>query len=472
MYQKRRAIENVLVLCLDLAAMLLSFVLAVCLRYGTFSWVKAEGNQSQQIIIMLILYVALHVVTNYYSDFFRRKTWEELFSILEEEAVFYVLLVIVYFLIHQANTLSRLMTVYLVLLQTVLMFVFRTLFKRYMMTGYRMGHFSRRMILITKASEADTLIRRLKSGKDWSSQICGVILLDKEDKGKQVGGIPVVANKADFLDYIVHTDVDEVFFSYEGIEKDPESIHFINEIHMMGILVDVNLEAFNLVHNGKKTINQVGDYAVVSFARNIISTRGAIAKRIMDLVGGTVGLVICGILSLFLVPAIRLDSPGPAFYKQTRIGRNGRRFQLYKFRSMYTDADQKKADLMKENEMSGPMFKMKDDPRVTRVGRFIRKTSLDEFPQFWNVVKGDMSLVGTRPPTEEEFEQYNAMHKARLSMTPGLTGIWQTSGRSDIKNFDDILRMDMQYIDNWSIRLDIKLLLKTIPAVFGGHGAE
>ena len=145
---------------------------------------------------MLILYVALHVVTNYYSDFFRRKTWEELFSILEEEAVFYVLLVIVYFLIHQANTLSRLMTVYLVLLQTVLMFVFRTLFKRYMMTGYRMGRFSRRMILITKASEADTLIRRLKSGKDWSSQICGVILLDmedqeKEEKGEEIDGIEV-----------------------------------------------------------------------------------------------------------------------------------------------------------------------------------------------------------------------------------------------------------------------------------------
>ena len=127
---------------------------------------------------------------------------------------------------------------------------------------------------------------------------------------------------------------------------------------------------------------------------------------------------------------------------------------------------------MKQNKMDGFMFKMDDDPRIFPIGRFIRKYSIDEFPQFWNVVKGDMSLVGTRPPTEDEFRQYNTMHKARLSMTPGLTGIWQTSGRSDIKDFDDILRMDMQYIDNWSIGLDIRLLLKTIPVVFGGHGAE
>ena len=261
-------------------------------------------------------------------------------------------------------------------------------------------------------------------------------------------------------------------FSYDGIEKDADSIHLINEVQMMGILVDVNIEVFNLVHNGKKTINRVGDYAVVSFARNIISTRGAVAKRLMDLVGGVIGLCVCGIVAIFIVPAIRLDSPGRAIFAQTRIGKNGRRFRLYKFRSMYADADKRKAELMENNEMSGPVFKIEHDPRITRVGRFLRKTSLDELPQFWNVVKGDMSLVGTRPPTEDEFEQYNSMHKARLSMTPGLTGIWQTSGRSDIKDFDDILRMDMQYIDHWSIWLDIKLLFKTIPVVFGRHGAE
>ena len=527
MYQKRRAIENVLVLALDLGAMFLAFVLAVFLRYGTFWWAEAEGNQSQQIIIMAILYTALHVVTNYYSAFFRRKNMEELVSILKEEAVFYILLLIVYFLIHSTNLLSRMMTIYLVILQTLFMFLFRVLFKHYMITNYRQGRFSRRLILITRRGSAVEIIRRLKASADWMSLLSGVILLDgagdeagdpadegsagfgkdgvrdpetagaggpvREDIGKHQGsseeggtgqstdkfpagssieGVPVVAGKQDLLGYIVHTDVDEVFFSCEGIEKDPECIRFINEIQMMGILVDVDIEVFNLVDNGKKTINRVGDYAVVSFARNIISTRGAIAKRLMDLVGGVIGLFFCGLFSLVIVPVIKLDSPGPAIFSQTRVGKNGRRFKLYKFRSMYVDAEQRKAELMQKNEMSGLMFKMENDPRITRVGRFLRKTSLDEFPQFWNVVKGDMSLVGTRPPTEDEFEQYSTMHKARLSMTPGLTGIWQTSGRSDIKDFDDILRMDMQYIDNWSIGLDIKLLLKTIPVVFGRHGAE
>ena len=471
MYQKRRAIENVLVLALDLGAMFLAFVIAVFFRYGTFRWDIAEGNQSQQITIMVILYIALHVVTNYYSDFFRRKNAEELVSILKEEAVFYILLIIVYFLIHSTYLLSRMMTIYLVILQTVFMFVFRVLFKHYMITNYRQGRFSKRLILITKQKEAARIIRRLKASADWTSLLSGVILLDGVEE-KSIERVPVVAGKQELLDYIVHADVDEVFFSGEGIEKDPECVRFINEIQMMGILVDVNIEVFNLVDNGKKTINRVGDYAVVSFARNIISTRGAIAKRAMDLIGGLIGLVFCGLFSIVIVPAIKLDSPGPAIFSQTRVGKNGRRFKLYKFRSMYTDADKRKADLMQDNEMSGPMFKMENDPRITRVGRFLRKTSLDEFPQFWNVVKGDMSLVGTRPPTVDEFEQYSTMHKARLSMTPGLTGIWQTSGRSDIKDFDDILRMDMQYIDNWSIGLDIKLLLKTIPVVFGRHGAK
>lgn len=149
-------------------------------------------------------------------------------------------------------------------------------------------------------------------------------------------------------------------------------------------------------------------------------------------------------------PAIKLESPGPVFFGQTRIGKNGRRFTFYKFRSMYQDAEQRKKELMAQNEVKGLMFKMENDPRITRVGRFIRKTSIDELPQFWNVLKGDMSLVGTRPPTVDEFEQYEAKHKCRLSMTPGLTGMWQISGRSDIKDFDEVVRLDMEYIDNWN----------------------
>ena len=139
---------------------------------------------------------------------------------------------------------------------------------------------------------------------------------------------------------------------------------------------------------------------------------------------------------------------------------------------MYVDAEKQKSSLMDQNEMSGPMFKMEDDPRVTKVGRFIRKTSIDEFPQFWNVLKGDMSLVGTRPPTLDEYQQYEPYQRRRMSFCPGITGLWQVSGRSEIKDFDDVVKLDLEYIDNWSIALDVKILLKTILVILTGKGAE
>ena len=170
-------------------------------------------------------------------------------------------------------------------------------------------------------------------------------------------------------------------------------------------------------------VGMFGNYSVISYTRGTGRNRGLLLKRLMDIVGGAVGLIITAVMTPFIAIAIKLDSRGPVFFSQVRIGRNGRRFRIYKFRTMVQDAEEKKKDLEKSNEMKGLMFKMKDDPRVTRVGAFLRKTSLDEFPQFFNVLKGEMSLVGTRPPTEEEFEKYNAVYRRRISMTPGLTNI-------------------------------------------------
>ena len=195
-------------------------------------------------------------------------------------------------------------------------------------------------------------------------------------------------------------------------------------------------------------------------------------KRLMDMAGGLVGILITAVLTPFVALAIKIDSPGPVFFAQTRIGKNGRRFKIYKFRSMYIDAEARKKELEKANEMQGLMFKMENDPRITKVGRFIRKTSIDELPQFFNILRGDMSLVGTRPPTEDEFEQYNSHYRRRISMTPGLTGLWQISGRSDISDFDEVVRLDLEYIDNWSIGLDIKILFKTVGAVLKGRGSK
>ena len=182
--------------------------------------------------------------------------------------------------------------------------------------------------------------------------------------------------------------------------------------------------------------------------------------------------MITFICFLIFGPVIKATSKGPVFFAQTRVGINGRRFKIYKFRSMYQDAEERKAALMAQNEMKGLMFKMDNDPRITPIGRFLRKSSIDELPQFWNVLKGDMSLVGTRPPTEDEYEQYKNYHMRRLSIRPGITGLWQVSGRSDIKDFEDVVKLDLKYIDQWSLLLDFKLIIMTVGIVLFRKGAK
>ena len=194
-------------------------------------------------------------------------------------------------------------------------------------------------------------------------------------------------------------------------------------------------------------------------------------KRLVDGVGSAVLLILLLPVFALVALAIRLESPGPILFRQTRVGRWGKLFTMWKFRSMYTDAEARKAALMADNEMAGGViFKMKNDPRVTRVGRFIRKTSIDELPQLWNVLRGDMSLVGPRPPVPSEVDQYSLSDRRRLEVIPGITCIWQISGRSEIP-FDQQVELDVQYIESQSFWTDLKILLKTIPALLLGTGA-
>lgn len=197
-----------------------------------------------------------------------------------------------------------------------------------------------------------------------------------------------------------------------------------------------------------------------------------VAKRIIDVIGSTLGLLILGIIVMLPVAIIlKLTSPGPILFKQKRSGRHGRLFTMYKFRSMITNAEMLKAELEVFNEMHGPAFKMEEDPRITPFGRFLRRTSIDELPQLWNVIAGDMSLVGPRPPIPSEVDHYDPWHRRRLSMKPGLTCLWQISGRNRIA-FDQWMKLDMQYIDHWSLWLDLKILARTVPVVLTGLGAK
>ena len=248
-------------------------------------------------------------------------------------------------------------------------------------------------------------------------------------------------------------------------------VDFVSQFEMMGLPVAVNIATLEFVTNSEKAIQRFGNSSVVNFSTTFYRSSDVALKRMIDIIGSLFGLVICGIVSIFLVPLIKKDG-GPAIFAQDRVGRNGRIFKFYKFRSMRVDAEEIKKDLMSQNQMQGGMFKIENDPRVTKIGYFIRKTSLDELPQFWNVLKGDMSLVGTRPPTLDEYMKYTPEQKRRLSFKPGITGLWQISGRSNITNFDDVVKLDVTYLDGWTIWKDIEILLKTIKVVVMKDGAK
>lgn len=202
---------------------------------------------------------------------------------------------------------------------------------------------------------------------------------------------------------------------------------------------------------------------------SIHPSASSMSKRVIDVVGALIGLLLVSIVFVPIAIAIWLDNPGPIFYGQLRCGLNGRPFRMWKFRSMVVDADRLKHLVV--NEAKGAIFKNRNDPRVTRVGRFLRKTSLDELPQFWNVLCGDMSLVGTRPPTLDEVSTYNQHHFRRLLVRPGITGEWQVNGRSHVDNFEEIVKLDLAYQAKWSVGYDITLVLQTIGAVFNHKGA-
>ena len=309
------------------------------------------------------------------------------------------------------------------------------------------------------------------------------MILDRDMTGETICGIPVVANEDTALEYVCREWIDEVFVIPAAEHPLPRTL--MDQISKTGVTVHLNLAKASEVVGKKQIVEKIGSYTVLTTTMNYATPRQLLLKRSIDIAGGLVGCLITGIVFVFVGPIIYFSSPGPIFFSQVRVGKNGKKFKMYKFRSMYMDAEERKKELMKENRVSdGMMFKLDFDPRVignkilpdgtkkTGIGNFIRVTSLDEFPQFFNVLKGDMSIVGTRPPTLDEWDKYELHHRARLAIKPGITGMWQVSGRSDITDFEEVVRLDTEYINNWSMGLDFRILFKTVLAVVKRDGSK
>lgn len=290
---------------------------------------------------------------------------------------------------------------------------------------------------------------------------------DTNNEIDRIGDVPVVAGMEDLEEYLLSHVVDSVFIEAEMPREKREEL--ITRLVQAGVTVHNNLAhvPHGLTH---QAVERIGNYTVFTTGMHIATGRQIFLKRFMDIMGGICGSILALFAMLIFGPVIYIQSPGPIFFTQTRVGKNGRRFKIYKFRSMYMDAEQRKAELMQQNEMNGLMFKMKEDPRIIPIGHFLRKFSIDELPQFFNVIRGDMSLVGTRPPTIDEFEQYQLHHRGRLNSKPGITGLWQVSGRNAITDFEEVVRLDTMYIMNWSVSEDIRILWKTVRQVVQGEG--
>lgn len=340
----------------------------------------------------------------------------------------------------------------------------------------------RSLLIITSGEVARRVVDNMKENNYARFRIAGVSVIDEDWIGRKVEDIPVVANEETTPKYVCKEWIDEVLIVIS--DDIPYPTELIRKLSETGVTIHLNLTKVTNIPGKKQFVEKVGVYTVLTTSINYASAFQLALKRMMDIAGGLIGCILTGLIFLIVGPMIYIASPGPIFFSQERVGKNGRKFKIYKFRSMYMDAEERKAELMDENKLGdGKMFKMDFDPRVignkvlpdgthkTGIGDFIRRTSLDEFPQFFNVLKGDMSIVGTRPPLISETNLYELHHRVRLAIKPGITGMWQVSGRSDITDFEEVVRLDKEYISNWNIGLDIKILLKTVLVVFKRDGS-
>lgn len=419
----------------------------------------------EHILFLMVVHVISYYVSDYSKNFKYRSLAEELIQTIKYELVYLLLSVVVFpLLAPDLPYLSIYNLLWIVGVNTIFILVLNIFIRKVWKFLSRQKKYTQRILLVTTRARVERVLQQL-STYDYG-YVSAVCIVDDERFESSNFTIVTLDN---LVTYATRSVVDQVVINLPS--ENFLIADFVSQFEMMGLPVAVNIAALEFVTNSEKAIQRFGNSSVVNFSTTFYRSSDVALKRMMDIIGSLFGLVICGIVSIFLIPLIKRDG-GPAIFAQDRVGRNGRIFKFYKFRSMRVDAEEIKKDLMSQNQMQGGMFKIENDPRVTKIGHFIRKTSLDELPQFWNVLKGDMSLVGTRPPTLDEYMKYTPEQKRRLSFKPGITGLWQISGRSNITNFDDVVKLDITYLDGWTIWKDIEILLKTIKVVFNRQGAK
>lgn len=447
---------------LDLIVLAISLILAVNIR--VLGNILKSDVYKLLIVYEVLAFIACDYFYNPYGDILKRNKASIAYSQTIFSIIQLALVALLLFTTQDGASISRLMLAieYVIfdVLSVILKYVWISYLKKKAVSSTLSGN--KTLLVVTNKSDVNDIIDRIKRNNLDFYRILGLCILDSDEVGSTYEEYEVVCSKDDLLGYVCSNWVDGIYFNvpYEEI---PE--HILRGVSTMGITTHLRLRKIDALVGQEQSVEKLFNQPALTSYIKQRSNKQIFRKRLMDLIGGLVGSLITLILTIFIGPIIKIKSPnGPIFYKQERIGLNGRHFYMYKFRSMIPDAEKHLDELKSNNIVSSDlMFKMEDDPRIIKgIGNFIRKTSLDEFPQFFNVLKGDMSLVGTRPPTVDEWEKYDLKHRIRMSIKPGITGLWQVSGRNSITDFDEVVKLDSEYIRNWHIGLDIKIIWKTL----------
>lgn len=494
MYKKsaNRLFKHLDFFIFDLIIVMASYAFACFLRYQFQVPPAPWGNLFIRCgVALAVIFFLLALISRNYKNILQRNKWIELEKVLIQIVLTYVTFVLFLYIIGQ-DDFSRQIYLVSAALSLVIIWCERVFWKHILRITRAKNNNLPQLLIICEEDSAVETVKTIRQKQYDYFRVMGAVVFRssfwedarhpsqesvvavKPVKRGQAGSgntltVPVVCAPEDLKEYLLNHVVDEVYISLKEERKEQEIINYCLEL---GVTVHLGLAGSGMDYPNA-SIGKLGGNTVMTTSNAVTDNWRLLVKRLVDILGGIAGCLIMLLLCAVVGPAIRKADPGPVFFRQERVGKNGRRFMIYKFRSMYQDAEEQKTSLMEQNEMKGQIFKIKDDPRILPgVGEKIRRFSIDEWPQFLNVLKGDMSLVGTRPPTVEEYEAYEPHHKARLSFKPGITGLWQVSGRNQITDFEKIVEMDNTYIRSWSLGLDAKILCKTILVVLKHEGAE
>ncbi len=452
----------------------IAFAISYWLRYDRqlFRSVDPANNVPYSVYVPLVALLTVALLFSNrregaYNVRRGRPIFDELYGVLNATTTAIMLMVVLVFF-YRRLFYSRMIFIYAGVLIVILLGFARLLRGTFLGRMRQSGQGVDRILIVGAGEVGRLVMRNVIAQPDLGYRIIGFLDDDPMKCTADIGPIKALGPIENLQEVLKTHAIDQVFITLPW-QYHRKTVRLVTEAQHVGVIARVVPDLFQLSLGGVD-LESINGIPLISIKRTALTGLNLAVKRIFDVVVTTLALIGSAPIWLLVALAIKIDSPGPVLFKQPRAGRNGRPFTVYKFRSMTYDAESVLEELRDRNEASGPMFKIRDDPRRTRVGRFIREFSLDELPQMINVLRGEMSWVGPRPALLAEVAQYKDWHRRRLEVQPGITGLWQVSGRSDL-TFDEMVMLDVYYAENWCMALDLRILLRTVPQVLFGEGA-